>query len=93
MSEWAVAALLVIAVTSAAVSVAGVAALPGVLNRLHYLVPVSTVGAGAVAVAVIVREQLNARGIKALLVLLMLAVLNPLLAHAVARAARARQEQ
>jgi multicomponent Na+:H+ antiporter subunit G len=91
-SSVAVAVLLIGAGVLAVVSVLGVALMPGVYNKLHYLAPVSVVGAGAIAAAIVVRELLNTRGIKALIVFGILAGLNPVLAHATARAARIREE-
>ena len=88
--ELVVDALLVVAGAAAVLSVAGVALMPGTHNRLHYLAPVSVVGGAAVAVAVVVAESFNARGIKALIVFVLVMTLNPLLVHATARAARAR---
>lgn len=75
---------------AALISVGGVALMPGTRNRLHYLAPVSTIGVTTIVAAVIVEEALDARGIKALLVLAVIAGLNPLLVHATARAARIR---
>jgi multisubunit Na+/H+ antiporter MnhG subunit len=51
---------------------------------------VSTIGVTAIVAGVIVEEALDARGVKALLVLALIAGLNPLLVHATARAARVR---
>jgi multisubunit Na+/H+ antiporter MnhG subunit len=84
------AVLLVIAFASAVVSVVGVARMRGVQDQLHYLAPVSAVGGGAVALAVVVVDGLNTRGLKAVLVLAILAGLNPVLVHATARVARVR---
>ena len=90
MSGVAVVVLLAVAVVTAVISVAGVAFMPGTFNKIHYLTPVSVGGSAAIAAAVIVREQLNTRGIKALIVLAILAALNPLIAHATIRAGRVR---
>ncbi len=87
----AVAVLLVVVVASTALSVAGAALMPGALNRLHYLALPSTVGAGALAAAVMVRQELDSRGVKALVVVGILAGLNPVLVHAIARSARHRE--
>jgi multicomponent Na+:H+ antiporter subunit G len=62
----------------------------GTQNKLHFLAPVSVVGAGAIAVAVVVERLFDTRGVKALLVFGILAVLNPVLVHATSRATRAR---
>ncbi len=47
------AALLVVVVLAALLSVAGVARMHGAHDRLHYLAPVSTVGMAAAALAVV----------------------------------------
>jgi len=86
-----VGALLVLAGVTAVISLSGVALMAGTANRLHYLAPVSTIGALAVAAAVVVEQSLDARGIKALIVLAILAGLAPVLVHATARAARVRR--
>ena len=88
--EIVTAALLVIAGLSGLISLAGVALMSGTANRLHYLAPVSTIGAAAVAAAVMIEESLDDRGIKVLIVLVVLAGLTPLVVHATARAARVR---
>lgn len=74
----------------ALLSVAGVALMPGTRNRVHYLGPVSVVGAAFVAAAIMTVNLFNARGLKSLLVCVVLAVLNPLIAHAILRAERLR---
>jgi multisubunit Na+/H+ antiporter MnhG subunit len=43
-----------------------------------------------VAIAVVSAEAFDARGIKAIIVFVVLAGLNPVLVHAIARAARSR---
>jgi multisubunit Na+/H+ antiporter MnhG subunit len=90
VQEIVIGALLVCAGIAALISLAGVALMPGTHNRLHYLAPVSTIGAAAISAGVVLEEALDARGIKALLVLAVIAGLNPLLVHATARAARIR---
>lgn len=89
-SHIAIAVLLAVAAFTALLAVIGVAFMPGVHEQLHYLAPVSVIGAAAVAAAVIIQQILDTRGIKALLVFGMLAGLNPLLVHATSRAARVR---
>jgi multisubunit Na+/H+ antiporter MnhG subunit len=84
------AVLLCVAVASALVSVVGVARMRDVHDRVHYLGPVSAVGGAAVAAAVVVNQGVDTRGIKALIVLGILAGLNPLLVHATVRADQVR---
>jgi multicomponent Na+:H+ antiporter subunit G len=69
----------------------GVLVMRDAYDKLHYTSPATTVGALAIALAVVVEESFNQAGIKALLVFLALAVTNPVLTHATARAARVRQ--
>ena len=64
---------------------------PGTLARLHFTAPASALAPGAVAVAVIVAGAPASVAIKAVVVALVLAVTNPVLAHATARAARVRK--
>ena len=72
-------------------SVVGVLLARNVYPRLHYTGPAATLGAFAIAAAVVVREGLSQAGIKAVLAALIIAVTNPILAHATARAARIRE--
>jgi multicomponent Na+:H+ antiporter subunit G len=69
----------------------GVLVMRDVYDKLHYTSPATTVGSLAIALAVVVEESFNQAGIKALLIFLALAVTNPVLTHATARAARVRQ--
>jgi multicomponent Na+:H+ antiporter subunit G len=68
----------------------GVLAMRGVYDKLHYTSPASTLGAFAIAGAVVLRESFVQFGIKALLVAVVLMITNPVLSHAIARAARIR---
>jgi multicomponent Na+:H+ antiporter subunit G len=89
----AIAVLLGAAGLMGIVSVLGVALMKGTHNRLHYIAPVSVVGAAAVVIALVVQNLFDSRGIKALLVFVMLAGLNPILIHATARAERTRERR
>jgi multisubunit Na+/H+ antiporter MnhG subunit len=60
------------------------------LDRLHFLTPVSILSTGLVAVAVVAREALDGRGLKALMVLGAFCLLGPVLNQATARALRVR---
>jgi multicomponent Na+:H+ antiporter subunit G len=73
------------------ISCLGVLAMPNVFDRLHYTAPASTLGAFAIALAVVVEEGWDASSVKAMLVFGLLFVTNPVLTHATARAARIRQ--
>ena len=68
-------------------AVAGVAAMADVYGRLHFLAP-STLGAIAIAAAVLVREGPSLIGLKGATLALILVVTSPILVHATARVAR-----
>ncbi len=87
----AIAVLLAIACASVLVSVVGVLAARDAYAKLHFLAPAATVGVVAVAAAIVLREGLNQAGIKAILAGVVLFVMNPVLTHATARAARVRE--
>lgn len=87
----AVAVLLSGAGLTAVLSVAGVALMQGAYNKMHFVAPLAAIGSAAVAAAVVTRELLDARGIKALLVFGMLAGVNAVVVHAIARAGRLRE--
>jgi multisubunit Na+/H+ antiporter MnhG subunit len=69
----------------------GIAVVPTVYDRLHLLGPAGIVAPPLLAAAVVVQEGLSPLGIKAMLVVLLLWVASPVLAHATARAAAVRQ--
>lgn len=69
----------------------GVLAMRGVYDKLHYTSPATTLGAIAIAAAVVLRESLVSYGLKAMLVALALLITNPVLSHAIARASRIRR--
>jgi monovalent cation/proton antiporter MnhG/PhaG subunit len=59
--------------------------------RLHYLAPVATVAFLALLIAVIIREGAGQSALKTILVFAALLLINAVLTHATARAARVRQ--
>jgi multicomponent Na+:H+ antiporter subunit G len=69
----------------------GVLVMRGVYDKLHYTAPATTVGAFAITGAVLLREATVQYGIKAILITLALLITNPVLSHAIARAARIRR--
>lgn len=83
--------MLGLAVLVAVGSVVGLIAARDDLDRLHFLAPASVVSPVLVALAVVVREALDGRAIKALLVAAFFVVLNPILSQATARAQRVRE--
>jgi monovalent cation/proton antiporter MnhG/PhaG subunit len=93
MTPRAVAAvvLLVLGVGIELACCVGVLVMRGVYDKLHYTAPATTLGAFAIAGAVLLREPVVQFGIKAVLVTLVLLITNPVLTHATARAARIRR--
>jgi monovalent cation/proton antiporter MnhG/PhaG subunit len=87
----AAAVLLGIAVAAVLLSAIGVLVSRNVYQRLHYLAPAATVGVAATAAAIVVQEGLDQAGIKAVVTGALLFVVNPILTHATARAARVHQ--
>jgi monovalent cation/proton antiporter MnhG/PhaG subunit len=85
------AALMVLGVGIELASCIGVLVMRDVYDKLHYTAPATTLGALAIAGAVLLRTPLVPFGVKALLVALALLVTNPVLTHAIARAARIRR--
>ena len=69
----------------------GLLRMNNVFDRLHYLGPAATVGPALITAAVLVRHSSAQACIKAVLLFLMLLVINPVLTHATARAARIRE--
>ena len=69
----------------------GLVLMRDVFDRLHYAMAATTVPPCLLAAAVIVEEGWTQPGINALVVAAALFLLSPVLAHALARAARARR--
>ena len=87
----AIALLLIAACASAALTALGVLLSRDVYERLHYLAPAATIGVVCVAGAIVLRDGLDQAAVKALLTAAVLFIVNPILTHATARAARVRQ--
>lgn len=83
--------LLAIGAVAVWIGVLGVLLMPGFYNRLHFMGITGTIGVAGVTAAVLVQEQLRAPGIKTVLIIVILLVMNPVLTHATARAARTCQ--
>ena len=83
--------LLTIGVAVTLMSCLGVLVMPNVFDRLHYTSPATTLGAFAVALAVVVAQGWAAASAKAMLVFALLLVSGSVVTHATARAARIRQ--
>ncbi len=85
-----VAVLLVLGVALELFCALGVMVMRGALARLHYTGPAS-VGALAIAVAILIHEGFSLIANKALLIAAFLLLTTPVLAHVTARAARIRE--
>jgi len=83
--------LLALGTLTTVISAVAVPTRKDLYDRLHYLAPLSTVAAGCFTLAVLLDKHLSPPGIKALVIFVVLAVTNSVLAHATARAARVRQ--
>lgn len=69
----------------------GLLAMRNAFDRLHYLGPAATLGPVLLGAAVLVRHSSAQACIKVVLLVGLLLVINPVLAHATARAARIRE--
>ena len=87
----AIAVLLVAGVGLEVLCCVGIAVVPTVYDRIHLLGPAAIVVPPLLAAAVVTQEGLSPLGIKAMLVVLLLWITGPVLAHATARAAAVRQ--
>jgi multicomponent Na+:H+ antiporter subunit G len=85
-----VALFLGLSVLAVTVSVVGVLVARDAIDRLHYLGPAGTVGAGSMLLAVAAEHGLDLTTARAAVVLVLLAVLSAVLTHATARAALVR---
>lgn len=84
--------LLIFALVVCALSCLGLVIMKGFYNKLHFLAPPAILGTAAIALAVLAKEGLNSSAIKAGLVLLVMALSNPVLTFAAARANHVRKE-
>jgi monovalent cation/proton antiporter MnhG/PhaG subunit len=82
-----------IAVAVCMLSCLGVIVMDNVYQRLHYMAPVSAVSGFALLIAVILQNGWGQATIKMGLIAIILFLMNPVLTHATARAARVRQSQ
>ena len=91
VADVVVGVLVVVSVVVALLSCVGVFAARNAYDSLHYTAPASVVSPVLLAVAVVIEEGIGSQaGIKSILVALLLIVLNTVLVHATARAARIR---
>jgi monovalent cation/proton antiporter MnhG/PhaG subunit len=71
----------------------GLVVMRDVFDRLHYMMAATTVPPFLIAAAVLVEEDWTQPGINALVIAVGMFTINPVLANATARAARARREK
>ena len=83
--------LLYAAVATGLFSAIGLLVMKGLNERLHYLAPPSTLTVFLIAAAIAVQEGFSQATAKAILSAVALALMNPVLTHATARAARIRE--
>jgi multicomponent Na+:H+ antiporter subunit G len=88
----AVATLVAAAALLALVCAVGVLALPDPYQKLHFIAPPATLSAAAIALALFLGEPDRQAGAKATLVAVLLTVMNAVVTHATARAARIREK-
>ncbi len=89
-AQLAIDVLLVIGTLTCALSAIGVLVMKDFYERLHYMAPPATIGVGCFTLGVIIDKHLSTAGIKALLIFVVLFLMNAVLTHATARAARVR---
>ena len=82
--------LLWIAVGAALFSALGIVVMKDFYERLHYLAPPSTLSIFLVAAAIVIEEGASQAATKSILAAVCLALVNPVITHAMARAARIR---
>jgi monovalent cation/proton antiporter MnhG/PhaG subunit len=80
--------LLAVGVAAELVCVAGCVAMRTVYDRLHYTAAATTLGPLLILAAVLGREGLNASGLETIAAVGLLFLVNPIVVHAIARAAR-----
>jgi monovalent cation/proton antiporter MnhG/PhaG subunit len=81
---------LAIAVLSAWMCCFGIVVVPNFYERLHYLATVTTISAFSVFLAVVIEEGWGQATVKTVLTCLLLLLINAVVTHATARAARVR---
>ncbi len=87
----AIAVLLALCVLSTAICCLALILVKDVFNRMHYLAPVTSFSVLALLAAVALQNGWSQGTIKTILILLVLFLVNAVLTHATARAARVRQ--
>ncbi len=87
----AVEVLVWVAVATCLICCLGIVVMKDFFERLHYMAPVSTVATVALLAAVVIEQGWGQAAIKMSLIVVVLFLMNAVLAHATARAARVRE--
>jgi monovalent cation/proton antiporter MnhG/PhaG subunit len=87
----AVEVLVWMAVATCLICCLGIVVMKDLYERLHYMAPVSTVAAVALLAAVVIEQGWGQAAIKMSLIVVVLFLMNAVLTHATARAARVRE--
>ena len=87
----AVEALVWLAVVTSLVCCLGMVMMKDFFERLHYMATVSTVATVALLIAVVIEQGWGQAAIKMSLIVVVLFLMNAVLTHATARAARVRE--
>jgi len=90
-SQVAVMVLLSICLLSTLICCLALVLVKNLYNRLHYLAPVTSLAILALLAAIVVQEGWGQAAFKTILILFVLCLVNAVLTHATARAARVRQ--
>ncbi len=88
---WAIDILLWIAVGTTIWCVLGMLLMKEMFEKLHYMATVATISAIAIVIAVVLQEGWGQAAFKAILVFVVGCIMNAVLTHATARAARVRE--
>jgi len=88
----AVAVLLGVAVLLALLCAVGVLVMENPLRKLNYIAPVATLSAVLVTVAVFLSDAQKQAGLKVVVITFLLCLINGVVTHATARAARIRTQ-
>lgn len=90
-SEVSIAALLAAGVLVELLCCLGLVVMRNAFDRLHYLGPAATLGPILIAAAVLVNHSSTQACVKVVLLVGLFMLINPVLTHATARAARIRE--
>jgi len=91
MTGLIISALLYIAIVSALLAAVGLLVFKKVNDKLHYLAPPATLSVVLIAIAISLKEGWSQATTKTILCALAVLLMNPVLTHATARAARVRE--